>query len=224
MFEQTIRMNINKIDNDLKSIFKSVDIKEKTVGKNFYFEISATSDFQNLTESFETKRAKVVVRIEKRFLQKESLEMISWSYSVNPLRESSDWIERSSHIERLSNDIQNVILKKQLSKDYIKTFKTVYETFEEDPEPEFDEQELEPEERIKELLDNLEVPVTKVESQVLESFEIFSVPDRIFRYHHKGWIKLSDMFRIETVLLNQQGVNLVLFKENYIEVNFSPVI
>jgi len=221
MFEQTIRMNINKIDNDLKSLFKTVDIKEKTVGKNFYFEISATSDFQNLTESFETKRAKVVVRIEKRFLQQECLEMINWSYSVNPLRESSDWIERTSHIENLSKDIRNVVLKKQLSSEYMKTLKTVFEEIEEEIEEV--EVEVEPQERIKDLLDDLEVPVTKVETQVLESFEIFSVPDRVFRYHHKGWIKLSDMFRIETVLLNQEGVNLVLFKENYIEVNFSPV-
>jgi hypothetical protein len=214
-------MNINKIDNDLKSLFKTVDIKEKTVGKNFYFEISATSDFQNLTESFETKRAKVVVRIEKRFLQQECLEMINWSYSVNPLRESSDWIERTSHIENLSKDIRNVVLKKQLSSEYMKTLKTVFEEIEEEIEEV--EVEVEPQERIKDLLDDLEVPVTKVETQVLESFEIFSVPDRVFRYHHKGWIKLSDMFRIETVLLNQEGVNLVLFKENYIEVNFSPV-
>lgn len=221
MFEQTIRMNINKIDNDLKSLFKIVDIKEKTVGKNFYFEISATSDFQNLTESFETKRAKVVVRIEKRFLQQECLEMINWSYSVNPLRESSDWIERTSHIENLSKDIRNVVLKKQLSSEYMKTLKTVFEEIEEEIEEV--EVEVEPQERIKDLLDDLEVPVTKVETQVLESFEMFSVPDRVFRYHHQGWIKLSDMFRIETVLLNQEGVNLVLFKENYIEVNFSPV-
>jgi hypothetical protein len=221
MFEQTIRMNINKIDNDLKSLFKTVDIKEKTVGKNFYFEISATSDFQNLTESFETKRAKVVVRIEKRFLQQECLEMINWSYSVNPLRESSDWIERTSHIENLSKDIRNVVLKKQLSSEYMKTLKTVFEEIEEEIEEV--EMEVEPQERIKDLLDDLEVPVIKVETQVLESFEIFSVPDRVFRYHHKGWIKLSDMFRIETVLLNQEGVNLVLFKENYIEVNFSPI-
>ncbi len=220
MFEQTIRMNINKIDNDLKSLFKIVDIKEKTVGKNFYFEISATSDFQNLTESFETKRAKVVVRIEKRFLQQECLEMINWSYSVNPLRESSDWIERTSNIENLSKDIRNVVLKKQLSSEYMKTLKTVFEEIEEEIQDV--EVEVEPQERIKDLLDDLEVPVTKVETQVLESFEMFSVPDRVFRYHHQGWIKLSDMFRIETVLLNQEGVNLVLFKENYIEVNFSP--
>lgn len=220
MFEQTIRMNINKIDNDLKSLFKIVDIKEKTVGKNFYFEISATSDFQNLTESFETKRAKVVVRIEKRFLQQECLEMINWSYSVNPLRESSDWIERTSNIENLSKDIRNVVLKKQLSSEYMKTLKTVFEEIEEEIQEV--EVEVEPQERIKDLLDDLEVPVTKVETQVLESFEMFSVPDRVFRYHHQGWIKLSDMFRIETVLLNQEGVNLVLFKENYIEVNFSP--
>jgi gas vesicle protein len=213
-------MNINKIDNDLKSLFKIVDIKEKTVGKNFYFEISATSDFQNLTESFETKRAKVVVRIEKRFLQQECLEMINWSYSVNPLRESSDWIERTSNIENLSKDIRNVVLKKQLSSEYMKTLKTVFEEIEEEIQDV--EVEVEPQERIKDLLDDLEVPVTKVETQVLESFEMFSVPDRVFRYHHQGWIKLSDMFRIETVLLNQEGVNLVLFKENYIEVNFSP--
>jgi hypothetical protein len=102
----------------------------------------------------------------------------------------------------------------------MKTLKTVFEEIEEEIQDV--EVEVEPQERIKDLLDDLEVPVTKVETQVLESFEMFSVPDRVFRYHHQGWIKLSDMFRIETVLLNQEGVNLVLFKENYIEVNFSP--
>jgi hypothetical protein len=222
MFEQTIRMNINKIDNDLKSLFKKVEIDEKTIGRNFYFEIKATSDFPNLTESFVTKRASIVVRIEKKFLQSENPGVVIWSYSVNPLKESSEWIERSSKIERLSKDIQSVIVKKQLSKDYIDTFRSVFEKTEEDIE-EVEEEEVEPHQKIKELLDTLEVSVTSVETQVLESFEMFSIPDRVFRYHHKGWIKLSDMFRIETVLLNQEGVNLVLFKENYIEVNFSPV-
>jgi hypothetical protein len=124
-------------------------------------------------------------------------------------------------LEKLSKDIQSVIVKKQLSKDYINSFKSVFEKVEEETEEV--EEEIEPQDKIKGILDNLEVPVTKVETQVLESFEMFSVPDRVFRYHHKNWIKLSDMFRIETVLLNQEGVNLVLFKENYIEVNFSPV-
>ncbi len=221
MFEQTIRMNINKIDNDLKSLFKKVEIGEKTIGRNFYFEIKATSDFPNLTESFVTKRAAIVVRIEKKFLQPHNPELIVWSYSVNPLKESSEWIERTSMLEKLSKDIQSVIVKKQLSKDYINSFKSVFEKVEEETEEV--EEEIEPQDKIKGILDNLEVPVTKVETQVLESFEMFSVPDRVFRYHHKNWIKLSDMFRIETVLLNQEGVNLVLFKENYIEVNFSPV-
>jgi hypothetical protein len=213
-------MNINKIDNDLKSLFKKVEIDEKTIGRNFFFEIKATSDFPNLTESSVTKRAAIVVRIEKKFLQPTNPEVIVWSYSINPLKESSEWIERTSKIDKLSKDIQSLIVKKQLSKDYINSFKSVFEKVEEERVE--DEVEIEPHDKIKEILDNLEVPITKVETQVLESFEMFSIPDRVFRYHHKNWIKLSDMFRIETVLLNQEGVNLVLFKENYIEVNFSP--
>jgi DNA repair exonuclease SbcCD ATPase subunit len=218
MFEQTIRLKVNKIDNNLKELFNRVNFKEKTIRDKFYFEISATSDFENLLESFETKRAKVLVRIEKKNLTNDE---ITWSYAANPLNENSDWIVRTSNIEKLASDIHSVVTKKQLSKDYLKSLQTVWEPINES----FDYNEIdevkEPLDNIKSLLEKLEIKITKIETTILESIEMFSIPDQIWRFHHKGYINLTDMFRIETVLKNQPGVNLVLFREGYIEVNFN---
>jgi hypothetical protein len=202
----------------LKNQFNQVEIREKSIGNKFYFEVQAASDFDNLTESFEIKRASMLVRIEKKFLNSDN---ITWSYSTNPLRENSEWIERCSNIETLAKDIHSVVTKKQLSKNYLSSLKSVWEPINEEFHLEIEE-ELEPSQKLKKLIEGLEIKINKVETRILEQVEMFSVPDQIWRYHHKGWINLTDMFRIETVLLNQQGVNLVLFKEGYIEVNFSP--
>jgi hypothetical protein len=218
MLGQTLKLNINRIDNDLKNLFEKVDISEKAIGNKFYFEIQATSNFENLSESLDTKRATMLVRVEKRYLDSD---FITWSYSINPLKESKEWVERVSHIGCIAEDIQSVVLKKQLDNNYIKSLKSVYEPINENLTQHVEVVQT-PSDKLKSLIESLDVKVTKVETLVLEQVEMFSIPDQIWRYHHKGWVNLTDMFRIETVLINQPGVNLVLFKEGYIEINFSP--
>jgi len=75
MITQDIISNINKIDFDLKNLFESVKIEEKTLGNQFYFEIDANSTFFNINESMEWKKAQVVVKIDKRDL---SSNFITW--------------------------------------------------------------------------------------------------------------------------------------------------
>jgi hypothetical protein len=55
MISQDIKLNINKIDYDLKNLFENVKIEDLSKGNQFYFEITSTKLFQNVNESINNK-------------------------------------------------------------------------------------------------------------------------------------------------------------------------
>ncbi len=107
-----IKVNINKIDNDLKHLFENVFITEKSE-KNIYFvEILANKLF--LFESCK-KRVEVKVNITKNDLINN---VIKWHYSINPLDEKANWIEKISNINNIANDIYDVANNKRMVNEY----------------------------------------------------------------------------------------------------------
>lgn len=109
---QDIKQNINKIDFDLKQLFENVYISDKTDKNNFLFTISANKMF--LFEGCK-KRVEVKVDINKNDLNGN---VVKWTYSLNPLNESAERIERVSYIQTLANDIYDIAANKRMVNEY----------------------------------------------------------------------------------------------------------
>ena len=46
-------------------------------------------------------------------------------------------------------------------------------------------------------------------------------PDSVFKFYHGSDIKVSEMFKMESEINANEGVNWVLFKQGFIEINYS---
>jgi hypothetical protein len=219
MITQDIKSNINKIDYDLKNLFENVYIKEKTLGNQFYFEIKANSTFFNINESMDWKRAESVVKISKSDI---SSDMVKWSYSINPLNESADWIERVSKIDTVAKDIYETITKSRMDKSYFESLESIVESINESV-TEITKDDLI--DKLKEVAARFEVEIKTVEklaAPVLEGNQFMTKSgDVTIKLYHNSDIKVSDKFKIESEINSNDGVNWTLFKEGFIEVNLS---
>lgn len=219
MITQDIKSNINKIDYDLKNLFENVYIKEKTLGNQFYFEIKANSTFFNINESMDWKRAESIVKIVKSDL---TSDMVKWSYSINPLNESADWIERVSKIDTVAKDIYETITKSRMDKSYFESLESIVESINESV-TEITKDDLI--DKLKEVAARFEVEIKTVEklaAPVLEGNQFMTKSgDVTIKLYHNSDIKVSDKFKIESEINSNDGVNWTLFKEGFIEVNLS---
>jgi hypothetical protein len=219
MITQDIKSNINKIDYDLKNLFENVYIKEKTLGNQFYFEIKANSTFFNINESMDWKRAESVVKISKSDI---SSDMVKWSYSINPLNESADWIERVSKIDTVAKDIYETITKSRMDKSYFESLESIVESINESV-TEINKDDLI--DKLKEVAARFEVEIKTLEklaAPVLEGNQFMTKSgDVTIKLYHNSDIKVSDKFKIESEINSNDGVNWTLFKEGFIEVNLS---
>jgi hypothetical protein len=219
MITQDIKSNINKIDYDLKNLFENVYIKEKTLGNQFYFEIKANSTFFNINESMDWKRAESVVKISKSDI---SSDMVKWSYSINPLNESADWIERVSKIDTVAKDIYETITKSRMDKSYFESLESIVESINESV-TEITKDDLI--DKLKEVAARFEVEIKTVEklaAPVLEGNQFMTKSgDVTIKLYHNSDIKVSDKFKIESEINSNDGVNWTLFKEGFIEVNLT---
>ena len=216
---QDIKLIINKIDYDLKSLFENVYITEKSLGNQFYFDISANSTFLNLNMN-ETKayqRAEVKVKISKKDLIGNN---IKWSYSVNPLNESADIIERVSSIDNIAKDIYEVITKSRMEKSYFESLEYIVESINENVSEVVDKTI---EDKIVGIISKFGIKVDRFENSVkiIEGNQFDRIKDITYKFYHNGDIKLSDMFKIEQNINSNSGVNWTVFKKGFIEVNYN---
>ena len=214
---QDIKVNINKIDYDLKSLFENVYITEKSLGNQFYFDISANSTFLNMNEMKAWQRAEVKVKISKRDLISNN---IKWSYSVNPLNESADIIERVSSIDNIANDIYEIITKSRMEKSYFESLEYIVESINENSTEVVDKTI---EDKLVDVISKFGIKVDRFENSVkiIEGNQFDRIKDITYKFYHSGDIKLSDMFKIEQNINSNSGVNWTLFKEGFIEVNYN---
>ena len=219
MITQDIKSNINKIDYDLKNLFENVYIKEKTLGNQFYFEIKANSTFFNINESMDWKRDESIVKIVKSNL---ASDMIKWSYCINPLNESSDWIDRVSTIDTIAKDIYETITKSRMDKSYFESLESIVESINESV-TEITKDDLI--DKLREIAARFEVEIKTVKKSttpVLEGNQFMTKSgDITINLYHNSDIKVSDKFKIESEINSNDGVNWTLFKEGFIEVNLS---
>jgi hypothetical protein len=217
MILQDLKSNINKIDFDLKSLFENVYVSEKSEGSRFYFEIKANGIFR-LDES-SNQRREIVIRIDKSDILSNR---ICWSYSSNPLNESSDWIERVSSLETLSSDAYDVVLKNRMDKMYLESLECIVESINENSTEIVEKTIIE---NVTGILSRYGISTYEISSEINPILEnnVFLIKDsdRTFIFPIKSEIKLSDRFMIESEINSLPNVSWTLFRENYIEVSCS---
>lgn len=216
MITTEIKANINKIDYDLKRLFENVYIKDLSIGSQFFFEIKANSKFFNINESNEWKRAESIVIINKQDISKD---IIKWKYSVNPLNESSDYIERFSSINTIGNDIYETITKSKMEKEYFNRLENIIESINENVGEEITKDDLI--EKLKEISNKYIKVETLDVTPIISENTYFSKPNMIAKIYHNDTIPISDRFKIESEFALNECVNWTLFKEGFIEINYS---
>lgn len=105
----SLKSNINHLHFLLTEKFSQVNVEEKS-NKSWgnYVLITIT----------ENQTCKIVIPKEK--LEDSNLE---WMYYSNPLDESSTLVERTSSLEKITLDIQDIFDKKRFDSDYLSTLK-----------------------------------------------------------------------------------------------------
>lgn len=188
-----IKQNINKIDFDLKKLFENVYIAEKADKGNFYFSITANKMF--LFEGCK-KRIEVKVDINKNDLNST---IVKWNYSLNPLNESAEKIERVSYIQNIANEIFDVASNRRMIKEYFDALEAHVDLINEN------------------TTGNLN------EDLILSSIKKYIQPKNIDRT--KDLIKLtveslkmSDKFNLEKDLLATEKVEYVSFDDNSVKI------
>ncbi len=216
-----LKQRINKLDYELKEVFENVYIKEKSVGKQFFFSIDCNGEFWNLNESKAYQRAEVKVVIHKSDLIKNP---ISWSYSSNPINENAHWIQRVSNFDDLSKDIIDVVQSCRMDESYFSQLPFVFEDLtEKSPEEYVDDDGK----VINSKLQSMGVDVDEIDQEdkiQLEGNSFMNTkPEKKYSFYHHNQLSMADKFLLEQELNKIDGVNYTIFKEGVIEVNFSPI-
>ena len=216
MLNPEVKSIINRIDRELKEGFENVYIKEKYF-KTGYFDINANKVvFLKETKEWKRLEAKVIIT------QPDLLnEMVNWSYCLNPLNENSEWLDRVSHIDILSQDIINIVEEKRLNENYILDVEPIVDMINESSETE-EIEEINNFDKMSDVLSSFNIEVINRTVDVISNENYNTASDRIIKFYHNSGIKISDMFKIESEMNKFGGVNWTLFKEGFVEVSWTP--
>lgn len=195
-----VKENINKIDFALKQLFENVYISDKTYKNQFLFSITCNKMF--LFEGCK-KRIEVLVEINKENLKSNT---ISWKYSTNPLNEKADWIERTSNIETIANDIYDVASNKRMVNEYFTSLESHVDLINETSEIE-----------IKDV-DTNQFLVEAV-SKYSKGFK-YIINEKNITFDLTEDLTMANKFRLENILLASGRINSVSYNEKTIKVNF----
>lgn len=209
-----IKQNINKIDFDLKKLFENVYITEKAEKGSFYIEISANKMF--LFEDCK-KRVEVKCRINKNDLHKS---IINWTYSLNPLDEKAETIQKTSYINDIAKDIYDIASNKRMIKEYFSSLESHVDLINEEctpgcfNDPFLTGRGFHPFDSRNEFYSIISKYGKIVETQptAYENWMNFSLEETI---------KMSDKFRLETDLLNTGRVSYVSFDDKSVKLTIT---
>lgn len=100
-----MKYNINKLHGLLLNEFEDVKIVEKSnLALGNYFEISIN----------EEKEVRMIII--KKDIENDIFE---WKYFSNPLEENSFLIERKSSIDKVTEDVKEILVKNRFDEDYL---------------------------------------------------------------------------------------------------------
>jgi hypothetical protein len=194
-----IKENINKIDYELKQLFENVYISDKTKKNNFLFHISCNKMF--LFEGCK-KRVEVIVDINKEDLKSNN---IKWSYSLNPLNENAERIERYSTIDTITKDIYDIADNRRMVNEYFNSLESHVDLINESVNVDTDIDTT-----------NLLVNIVSKYSKGIK----YTPTEKNINFILTEKISMANMFRLEKDLLDSGKVNSVSFTNENIKINF----
>jgi hypothetical protein len=198
-----IKENINKIDHELKQLFENVYISDKSQKNNFLFHISCNKMF--LFEGCK-KRVEVIVDINKEDLKSNN---IKWSYSLNPLNENAERIERYSTINNIAKDIYDIADNRRMVNEYFNSLEAHVDLINESANVETTDIDT---------TNLLATIVSKYSKDIKYVANLYTEKNIYFILKEK--LSMSNMFRLEKDLLDSGKVNSVSFTDGNIKVNF----
>ena len=197
-----IKQNINKIDNDLKDLFENVYIAEKADKGNFFVSITANKMF--LFEGCK-KRVEVKVDINKTDLNNN---IIKWNYSLNPLNEKAEKIEKVSYLHSIAKDIYDIAANKRMVNEYFSSLEAHVDLI------------LENNMSVEEEGANALTTITNIVKEYVGNISQLSSDIQT----EGGWIEyttnidMANKFRLEKRLLESGLVSYVSFNDGVIKV------
>jgi hypothetical protein len=223
MFLEDIKQNINSIDFDLKKLFENVYITEKADKQGYFVEISCNKMF-----TFESCKKRVEV---KAYINKDSLKFdtIKWSYSLNPLTENAQKIERTSYVKSLAKDIYDIADNKRMVKEYFDSLESHVDLIlEECTPPEagwVPPTEMETRERvcnfIEDVVKKYTEKISNIDSNLVtkishDFFQATPVPTGSIEYTTE--LSMANKFRLEKELMESGIVRFVSFNDGKVKV------
>ena len=211
MFLDDIKQNINKIDFDLKNLFENVYITEKADKQGYFVEISCNKMFL-----FEGCKKRVEV---KTYISKDNLKFdnIKWSYSLNPLRETAQRIDRVSLIKNLAKDIYDIAENKRMVKEYFNSLESHVDLI-------LECGDAYGESIIRSLSQSRLEKINKIVEKYTPISNVISNLDTNMYFNTRGTIEytseisMANKFRLEKELMESGLVDFVSFNEGIVKV------
>ena len=208
---QDIKLNINKIDGDLKTLFENVFISEKTDRNKYFFSISANKMF--LFEGCK-KRVEVKVNIDFNDLK---TNIVKWNYSVNPLNEKAETIERVSYINNIANDIYDIASNKRMVNEYFSSLEAHVDLI-------LECGDMYGESICRSLNESRLKDINKIVEKYISISNVVSKLDTNMHFNTRGVIEytteisMANKFRLEKELMESGLVEYVSFNEGKVRV------
>lgn len=188
MQSNRVKELLNRMDYNLKEVFESVEIKRLDNQRELTFEVKL-----NGFKSNPNNRAELVFLISESTIYDNSM---IWKYKTNPLSENSIYITRTSTLNSIAMDVEDILTENRFDKEYLNTLLDSIneslnseesaieeETIEEDFEFNFEEEVLiEGVEGI--IIDREKLVVESVEYNVYQVY-IEGVQKSVFEYDLK---------------------------------------
>lgn len=208
-------MNINRIDFELKNLFDSVNITEKSNNKGFYFDIIAES-------AIHQTKITLVTELNQFDLMGS---VINWNYLSDPTNENSFKVERTSTIDTIHNDMFEIITKKRFNGDYLD--RLVVEDLVLDLDIINESNQNESNDNIIDIISNIFIyhdvaPFSSIHKEFSynENVDIFIKTPYKLKFKLKDQLKESTKIAIEQQVMKIDYVDYISFKlDNSVEIS-----
>lgn len=111
MHSNRVKELLNKMDYNLKEVFESVEINRLDNQKELTFEVKLKG-----VKSNPNNKAELVMYMTESTIYDNSM---IWKYKTNPLNENSMYITRTSTINSVAMDIEDIINENRFDKEYL---------------------------------------------------------------------------------------------------------
>lgn len=113
MHSNRVKEILNKVDYNLKEVFESVEINRLDNQREITFEVKLKGFKSN-----PNNKAELVMYMTESTIYDNSM---IWKYKTNPLNENSTYVTRTSTLNSIAMDVEDIVTENRFAKDYLDT-------------------------------------------------------------------------------------------------------